>query len=366
MKYIYFKMKENENYEPFDITEDYSEIVQKKKKPKVDPTRKYLIIIIFLILLNLCIVIMLFTSSDKRHAHINQETGLNNKTLKFLILSDIHDNETSIDLLINKIKFNKYNYIFYLGDMVKMTPGQQNSSEHAKIYEQRMTQYLKKLEQIAPVLYIPGNNEPYTIYEKNSLKLTNISENIHNNFKKIKNDLYVIGLGGCTPILNGGVYDKNIIPFSTLNISNVIQNGFPYNLPQYGLDNYKKSDEWFGNDIKQLIEKVKKDAHNNNYQSLLLSHIGPLYSWTNAQQQLGSGEHWLYLGSMQLENILINDENLFLNIHGHIHPSRGIVTMIPGKTVINPGAIINGFFAELTLKKENNKWNINSMNLLEL
>ena len=70
-------MKENENYEPFDITEDYSEIVQKKKKPKVDPTRKYLIIIIFLILLNLCIVIMLFTSSDKRHAHINQETGLN-------------------------------------------------------------------------------------------------------------------------------------------------------------------------------------------------------------------------------------------------------------------------------------------------
>ena len=40
MKYIYFKMKENENYEPFDITEDYSEIVQKKKKPKVDPSRK--------------------------------------------------------------------------------------------------------------------------------------------------------------------------------------------------------------------------------------------------------------------------------------------------------------------------------------
>ena len=250
--------------------------------------------------------------------------------------------------------------------MVKMTPGQQNSSEHAKIYEQRMTQYLKKLEQIAPVLFIPGNNEPYTIYEKNSPKLTQISENIHNNFKKIKNDLYIIGLGGCTPILNGGKYDKNTIPFSTLNTSNVIQNGFPFNLPQYGLDNYKKSDEWFGNDIKNLIENVKKDAGNNNYQTLLLSHIGPLYSWTNAQQQLGTGEHWLYLGSMELEKILINDENLILDIHGHIHPSRGIVTMIPGKTVVNPGAIINGFYAELMLKKENNKWNVNSMNLLEL
>ena len=40
--------------------------------------------------------------------------------------------------------------------------------------------------------------------------------------------------------------------------------------------------------------------------------------------------------------------------------------MIPGKTVVNPGAIINGFYAELMLKKENNKWNVNSMNLLEL
>ena len=358
-------MKENNNFEPFDITEESVEEIRKKKKEKVDSTIKYRIIIIFLILLNLCIVIMLF-NSDKKNLNLSQVQNIDNNSLRFLLLSDIHDNETSIDLLINKIKSNKYNYIFYLGDMVKMTPGQQNSSEHAKIYEQRMTQYLKKLEQIAPVLFIPGNNEPYTIYEKNSPKLSNISENIHNNFKKIKNDLYIIGLGGCTPILNGGKYDKNTIPFSTLNTSNVIQNGFPYNLPQYGLDNYKKSDEWFGNDIKNLIENVKNDAGNNNYQTLLLSHIGPLYSWTNAQQQLGTGEHWLYLGSMELEKILINDENLILDIHGHIHPSRGIVTMIPGKTVVNPGAIINGFYAELMLKKENNKWNVNSMNLLEL
>ena len=358
-------MKENNNFEPFDITEESVEEIRKKKKEKVDSTRKYRIIIIFLILLNLCIVIMLL-NSDKKNLNLSQVQNIDNNSLRFLLLSDIHDNETSIDLLINKIKSNKYNYIFYLGDMVKMTPGQQNSSEHAKIYEQRMTQYLKKLEQIAPVLFIPGNNEPYTICEKNSPKLTQISENIHNNFKKIKNDLYIMGLGGCTPILNGGKYDKNTIPFSTLNTSNVIQNGFPYNLPQYGLDNYKKSDEWFGNDIKNLIENVKKDAGNNNYQTLLLSHIGPLYSWTNAQQQLGTGEHWLYLGSMELEKILINDENLILDIHGHIHPSRGIVTMIPGKTVVNPGAIINGFYAELMLKKENNKWNVNSMNLLEL
>ena len=273
-------------------------------------------------------------------------------------------------MLLSKAKSKKYNYILYLGDMVKMTPGEQNSTKDASKYEQRMTQYLQKLETISPVLYIPGNNEPYTIYEKNAPKLTQISSNIHNNFIKIKKDLYIAGIGGCTPILNGGKYDKNIIPFSTLNTSNVIQNGFPYNLPQYGENNYKKSDEWFGNDIRNILNKIKKDAEsnglNNKYQVILISHEGPLYSWTNAQQQLGTGEHWLYLGSMELEKILINDENLILDIHGHIHPSRGIVTMVPGKTVINPGAIINGFYGELNLKKSEDKWSVNSMNLLDL
>ena len=358
-------MEEKEKFEQFDILDEKDK--KKKKKIKTEPIRKYRIVIILLMLLNLIIVIILINSKSNKKSNTNIiENSSSKNSLNFLLLSDIHDNTSSIDLILKKVGSKKYDYIFYLGDMVKMTPGQQNSSEHAHIYEERMTQYLKRLEQIAPVLYIPGNNEPYTIYENNSPKLTQISSNIHNKYIKIKDDLYILGLGGCVPILNGGKYDKNVIPFSTLNTSNVIQNGFPYNLPQYGLDNYKKSDEWFGNDIKKIINEVKKDAGNKQYQTILLSHIGPLYSWTNAQQQLGTGEHWLYLGSMQLENIFINDENLILDIHGHIHPSRGIVTMIPGKTVVNPGAIINGFYGELNLKKENNKWKVNSMNLLEL
>ena len=343
-------MEEKEKFEQFDILDEKDK--KKKKKIKTEPIRKYRIVIILLLLLNLIIVIILINSKSNKKSNTNIiENSSSKNSLNFLLLSDIHDNTSSIDLILKKVGSKKYDYIFYLGDMVKMTPGQQNSSEHAHIYEERMTQYLKRLEQIAPVLYIPGNNEPYTIYENNSPKLTQISSNIHNKYIKIKDDLYILGLGGCVPILNGGKYDKNVIPFSTLNTSNVIQNGFPYNLPQYGLDNYKKSDEWFGNDIKKIINEVKKDAGNKQYQTILLSHIGPLYSWTNAQQQLGTGEHWLYLGSMQLENIFINDENLILDIHGHIHPSRGVVTMVPGKTVVNPGAIINGFYGELNIIK---------------
>lgn len=339
-------------YDQFEVDDDNLKIKNKPSSKKI-----YYIIIIILSIVICCLSYMLFK---------NNSSFPNENELRFLLVSDIHDNTTSIDILLEKNKNKKFNYILYAGDMVKMTPGQQNSSEHAHEYEERMINYINKLEKIAPILYIPGNNEPFTIYENNSPKLSKTSVNVHNNYFKIKNDLYLIGLGGCVPILNGGKYDKNVIPFETLNTSNVIQNGFPYNLPEYGLDNYKKSDEWFGNDIRKIINNIKKEVGNNNYQTILLSHNGPLYSWTNAQQQLGTGEHLLYLGSMELEKILINDENLFLDIHGHIHPSRGIVTMIPDKTVINPGAMINGFYGELTLLKKDNKWILDSVNLLNL
>ena len=339
-------------YDQFEVDDDNIKIKNKSSSKKI-----YYIIIIILSIIICCLSYMLFK---------NNTSFPNENELRFLLVSDIHDNTTSIDILLEKNKNKKFNYILYAGDMVKMTPGQQNSSEHAHEYEERMINYINKLEKIAPILYIPGNNEPFTIYENNSPKLSKTSVNVHNNYFKIKNDLYLIGLGGCVPILNGGKYDKNVIPFETLNTSNVIQNGFPYNLPEYGLDNYKKSDEWFGNDIRKIINNIKKEVGNNNYQTILLSHNGPLYSWTNAQQQLGTGEHLLYLGSMELEKILINDENLFLDIHGHIHPSRGIVTMIPDKTVINPGAMINGFYGELTLLKKDNKWILDSVNLLNL
>jgi len=343
---------QEKNYEQLEIDDNSLKIKNKSTSKNI-----YYIIILILSIIICCLSFMLFK---------NNVSSLNENELKFLLVSDIHDNTTSIDILLEKNKNKKYNYILFAGDMVKMTPGQQNSSEHAHEYEERMISYINKLEKIAPILYIPGNNEPFTIYEHNSPKLSKTSVNVHNNYFKIKNDLYLIGLGGCVPILNGGKYDKNILPFKTLNISNVIQNGFPYNFPEYGLENYKKSDEWYGNDIKKLINNIKKEVGNNNYQTILLSHNGPLYSWTNAQQQLGTGEHLLYLGSMELEKIFINDENLFLDIHGHIHPSRGIVTMIPDKTVINPGAMVNGFYGELTLLKKNNKWTLDSINLLNL
>ena len=193
-------MSENNKYEQFDVGEENNN--PKRSKLDAAERRKYRIVIILLILISLFLIIMLFYSKRKNENFQNE--SMDKESLKFLLISDLHDNEDNLALLLNKVQPKKYNYIFYLGDFVKMTPGQQNSSEHANIYEERMKKYLQKLEQIAPVLYIPGNNEPYTIYEKNSPKLTEISKNIHNRYIKIKDDLYIMGLGGCVPILNGG------------------------------------------------------------------------------------------------------------------------------------------------------------------
>ena len=213
------------NYEQFEI-DDENNKKNKKFQQKNKAERKYKITIAILILINIIILIVLLKTKFYKKENNSNTIIDSNNFLSFLLVSDIHDNVTSLEMLLSKAKSKKYDYTLYLGDMVKMTPGEQNSTKDASKYEQRMTQYLQKLETISPVLYIPGNNEPYTIYEKNAPKLTQISSNIHNNFIKIKKDLYIAGIGGCTPILNGGKYDKNIIPFSTLNTSKLFKTVF--------------------------------------------------------------------------------------------------------------------------------------------
>ena len=89
-------MNDEDKYEQFDVLDEKTK--KKKPKSKSDPVRKYRIIIIFLMLLNLFIVIMLINS--KSNQKIQQENVPKN-SLNFLLLSDIHDNTSSIDLILS-------------------------------------------------------------------------------------------------------------------------------------------------------------------------------------------------------------------------------------------------------------------------
>ena len=272
-------MKDNKNYKPFNNGEEEDKI--KKFKSKSDETLKYRIALILFILLCALFLLMLFK--------LYRMKKLDKVFIKLLIVSDMHDDVESLDRLIKKVKSTRYNYVLYLGDFVNMIQGQQNSSQFADKYQKRIKQYLNKLEKIASVFYIPGNDDHSTMHVLNSPTFTKTSININNRYIKLRDNLYIMGLGGSVPILNGGKYDKNTIPFSKLNTSDIFQKGYPYYLPEFKLDNYKESDKMFGDKIRYLIKKVKDNALDNPYQSILLTHNGPFYSRTNIQQELGTG-----------------------------------------------------------------------------
>ena len=62
--------------------------------------------------------------------------------------------------------------------------------------------FMNELETFADdLIYIPGNHDPSTMYNKDRSKLpilsSNVEGNIHRGIYKLRNDLVIIGLGGC-------------------------------------------------------------------------------------------------------------------------------------------------------------------------
>ena len=93
-----------------------------------------------------------------------------------------------------------------------------------------------------------------------------------------------------------------------------------------------------------------------NSQLIFLTHIGPLFSFTNCMEEEGD---YLYLGSQNIGEIFKNEENCFIDIHGHSHLSEAFITIRPGKYVFNAGAIYNGNFGILEIVKDKEgKWNV--------
>jgi DNA repair exonuclease SbcCD nuclease subunit len=73
-----------------------------------------------------------------------------------------------------------------------------------------ITRILTELEKITsgmtstplPILYVPGNHDPASMFLSADLgkpKLTDYSTNIHKEFRDIREDLAIMGLGGSVP-----------------------------------------------------------------------------------------------------------------------------------------------------------------------
>ena len=278
------------------------------------------------------------------------------KEISFLIISDTHENLSQVKALTTYLHNNpkKIDYVIHCGDIVTVPDNQQNLIQSHYRYEPLIKEILLELETLnAQLIYVPGNHEPSSLFKgENSPAITPTSINLHSNIFKLSDDLYMIGVGGSIPILIGENYEIKQMPFSDLKRQNVLWEGFPSNFP--GEDNYIKSDDMLNLYLENALNKVKEI--NPNAQIILLSHIGPLYTWTNVTVYKRKN---LFLGSEKIGNLLMEDKNIFVNFHGHSHTAKGVVHLGEGQIVMNPGDLSSGNFGLCTIsKKEDDKWEV--------
>ena len=271
-------------------------------------------------------------------------------SLKFLVITDTHDRVYNVRKTIEKIKTINFDYVIFCGDVVTIPSGKNNDKETISPFMPILKNIFLELEKIAPVLWVPGNHDPYMYFTENYEEVSSNSKNLHKKFEKIEDNLYIVGLGGSVPILNGGIWTKNFVPFDKLDLNNIKYSGYPYNA-----NSYNEGDEMLLKDLNEILDKVPDE---NNNQIILLSHLGPLYTNTNFMEEDGEV---LYLGSKNLGERFEKENRAFIDIHGHTHIADGFITLKPGKYVFNPGACYEGNYGILEIKKnEDNKWDVSS------
>ena len=280
----------------------------------------------------------------------------NKEKYLFLVVSDIHDDIEKTKLLVEKYKITKFDYVICCGDVIDVPIGKNDVKEVTDKYVVKLKEIFSELEKLAPILWVPGNHEPGFYFKDDLTKeATQNSVNMHKQIKKLDEKLYIVGLGGSTPIMTGNKWKHNFIIFKDLNLEKDFKyGGYPYNASP---NSFHKSDEIFIKDLDDTVEKAKKEG-GDDIQIVYLTHIGPLYTTTNTIVENGEV---LYLGSKQFGEKFLKEENGFIIIHGHSHSAEGFITLRVNKHVFNPGACVDGHYGIIELKKsKERKWGINS------
>ena len=239
----------------------------------------------------------------------SKEENLKVNKLKILIVNNINSNYMYLLKLKEwQIKQEKYfDYLFYLGNFLSFSENK-NKNDIKEICndEAEIGGLLSFLENLClNIVYIGGSNDTPTIFKTPYPTLTIKSTNLHNNFHKLAEDLYLIGYGG--------YIGKNLIENIFSNFNNYIkENNKMKNTQLILLCNDKNNDEIYKNIIK------------NKY------------------------------------------NNIFLLLNGNTKLKKGKKAI--GKlTMINPGSICEGEFAILVLERDiNGIWKIQKINYLSI
>jgi len=249
------------------------------------------------------------------------EENLKKKHLKILLLSNINSNNLYLYKLKEwQIEKNIYfDYLFYLGNFLSYSEDKdKNNLKEIANDEAETGGLISNLENLClNVIYIGGNNDCVTLFKKPYPYLTVKSKNIHENFYKLADDLYLIGYGGY-------INDEN---------------------------NFKLEETF-----DSLHKYIKENNRIKNFQTILLNNDSFNYN-DNANSPENRRKNLLY------EKIFKNKiNNIFLNLNGNKDDKEGEYNLYDIK-IINPGSLDKGQIAVLDLERDikNNFWKIQNI-----
>ena len=244
------------------------------------------------------------------------EENLKINHLKILVINNINSNNLYLFKLKEwQINHNIYfDYLFFLGNFLSFSDKDKTSIKEIANDEAQTGGLLSYLENLClKIIYIGGINDIGTLFKKPYPSLTVKSINIHNDFLKLADDLYVIGYGG-------NINDDN-----------------KYQLKETfdSLHKYIKENDRIKN-IQTIL--INNDNYNGNPTTKLI-----------------------------YEKIIKKEKNkIFLNLNGCIEEKQGAYKLFD-IDIVNPGSINNGNFVIVDLERDinNNSWKVKNIeNLL--
>ena len=243
------------------------------------------------------------------------EENLKIKKLKIFLLSNINSNNLYLFKLKEwQIKQNIYfDYLFFLGNFLSFSDKDKNSIKEIANDEAQTGGLLSYLENLClNIIYIGGNNDTPTLFQKPFPSLTVKSVNIHQSFFKLTDDLYLVGYGG-----------------------NINKN------------NMNQLEDTFSS----LHKYIKNNDKMKNIQTILLNNDN---YFENKDTKL--------IYEIIFKN---NENNIFININGNSGEKQGTYKIF-NTSVINPGSINEGNIAILDLERDinNDFWIVKNIEFL--
>ena len=279
-------------------------------------------------------------------------------SLSILVLSDTHMNKEAMNDLQrykreHPEEFALYDLVIHCGDFSTQESDPRDAINPPSLvdFNYTTTWLNATFPEIKRGFFVPGNHDAAEMFPKpqgivqvegegegegegvsniESNIETNI-ENIHLGEREIAANLRIVGLGGSIPCKQLQKDKKAWMD---------VWHSYPY-----------KDDGDFSKDlqlVKTYITQGITDAPKIRY--ILLTHLGA-YSSPTSIMQAGENPNPFMSGSKALEEMIKSKDfgdKLFLNIHGHSHLSQGVYKM-EEVTIINPGAVCLGQFAQITL-----------------